>query len=54
VVVLLLDLDRLAVAAGLRYDLLDLFRGDPRGVVADVDDVVLPIQPNLCDVWLPS
>jgi hypothetical protein len=54
VVVLLLDLGRLAIAAGLRDHLLDIFRADPRGVVADVDDVVLPVQPNLGDVWLLS
>jgi hypothetical protein len=52
--VVLLDLSRLAVAACLRDDLLDAFRADVRGVVADVDDVVLPVQLNLGDVWLLS
>ena len=42
-VVLLLDLGRAAVAAGLRDHLLDIFRANLRGVVADVDDVVLPV-----------
>jgi hypothetical protein len=40
--------------AGLRDDLLDPFRVDVRGIVADVDDVVLPVQPNIGDVWLLS
>ena len=52
--VLLLDLGRLAVAARLRDHLLDIFRADPRGVVADVDDVVLPVQLNIGDVRLLS
>jgi hypothetical protein len=45
---------RCAVASGLRDDVLDSFRVDVRGIVADVDGVVLPIQPNLSDVWLLS
>jgi hypothetical protein len=51
-VVLLLDLGRAEVAAGPRDHLLDIFRADTRGVVADVDDVVLPVQLYLGDVWL--
>jgi hypothetical protein len=47
-----LDLSRLAVAARLRDDLLDAFRADVRGVVADVDDVVLPVQPDIGDMRL--
>ena len=54
VVVLLLDLGRLAVAARLRDHLLDIFRADPRWVVADVDEVVLPVQPHVGDVRLLS
>src|SRR5215216_6627640 len=53
-VVLLLDLGRLAVAASLRDDLFDVFRADPRRVVADVDHVVLPIEANVGDVRLLS
>jgi hypothetical protein len=49
-VVLLLDLRRLAVAAGLCDHLLDIFRADPRGVVADADDIVLSVQSNIGDV----
>jgi hypothetical protein len=52
VVVLLLALSRLAVAAGLCDHLLDIFRGDPCGVVADVDYIVLPVQVEIGDVWL--
>jgi hypothetical protein len=43
-VVLILYSDRHTVAAGVRDHLLDIFRADPRRVVADVDDVVLPVQ----------
>jgi hypothetical protein len=50
--VLLLDLSRLAVAAGLRDHHFDAFCVDPRGVVADVDGVVFPIQPDIGDVRL--
>src|SRR5215204_4774874 len=53
-VVLLLDLGRLAVAAGLRDDLFDGFRPDPRRVVAHVDHVVLPIEANVGYVRLLS
>src|SRR5215217_3153118 len=52
VVVLLLDPGRVAVASGLRDDVLDILLANPRGVVADVDDVVLPVQSNINDVWL--
>src|SRR5215203_6522058 len=52
VVVLLLDLGGLAVAAGLRDHLLEIFWADPRRVVADVDDVALPVHPNFGDVGL--
>jgi hypothetical protein len=51
-VVLLLDLGRAAVAAGLCDDLLYIFRADPRGVVADVDGIVIPVQVKLGDVRL--
>ena len=54
VVVLLPDLGRLAVAARLCDHLLDVFRADPRGIVADVDEVVLPVQPDVGDVRLLS
>jgi len=53
-VVLPLDLSRLAVAAGLRDHLLDIFRANLGGVVADVDDVVLPVQPDIGNIWLLS
>jgi hypothetical protein len=46
-VVLLLDLGQRAVATGLRDHPLDLFRGDPRGVIADVDEVSLPVEVDL-------
>jgi hypothetical protein len=53
-VMVLLDLSRLAVASRLCDHLLDIFRADVRGIVADVDEVVLPVQSNIGDVWLLS
>jgi hypothetical protein len=52
VVLLFPDLSRLAVASRLCDHLLDIFRADTRRVVADVDDVVLPVQLYLGDMWL--
>jgi hypothetical protein len=52
--VLLLELGRLAVASGLRDHLLEIFWADPRRVVAHMDEVVLPVQSNIGDVWLLS
>src|SRR5215203_5528320 len=52
--VVLLDLGRLAVTARLRDHLLDIFRVNLGGVVADVDDVVLPVQPDIGNTWLLS
>jgi|SRR5215217_7860516 hypothetical protein len=53
-VLLLPDLSRLAVASRLRDHLLDIFRADLGGIVADVDEVVLPVQVDIADVWLLS
>src|SRR5215212_1626677 len=52
--VLLPDLSRLAVASGLRDHLLYIFRADLGGIVADVDDVALPVQVDIGDVRLLS
>src|SRR5215210_151353 len=52
--VVLPDLSRLAVAAGLYDHMPYIFRVSLRGVVADVDDVVFPVQPDFGDVWLLS
>src|SRR5215217_9057827 len=54
VMVLLPDLSRLAVTASLCDHLLDIFRADVRGIVADVDDVALPVQVDIGEVWLLS
>jgi hypothetical protein len=54
VMVLLPDLSRLAVTASLCDHLLDIFRADVRGIVADVDDVALPVQVDIGEVWLFS
>jgi hypothetical protein len=53
-VVLIFCPDRRAVAARLRDDLLNVLRASARRIESDVDDVVLPVQPNLGDVWLLS
>src|SRR5215208_8364607 len=52
VVLLFPDLSRLAVASRLCDHLLDIFRADVRGIVAHVDEVVLPVQLYLGDMWL--
>src|SRR5215207_1550707 len=52
--VVLLDLGGLAVAAGLRDHPLDIFRANLGGVVADVDDVVLPVKVDIGNTWLLS
>jgi hypothetical protein len=54
VMVLLPDLSRLAVAARLCDHLLDIFQDDVHGIVADVEDVVLPVQVDIGDVCLLS
>ena len=48
------DLGRLAVAARLCDRPLDAFRADPRWIVADVYEVVLPVQPHVGYVRLGS
>src|SRR5215211_4031909 len=54
VVMPLPDLGRLAVATGLRNRPLDVFRADPRRVVADVHEIVLPVKPHVGYVRLGS
>jgi hypothetical protein len=54
VVLLLLNLGRLAVAACPCNHLLDIFRAYLGGVIADVDGVVLPVEVDMGDVWLLS
>src|SRR5215203_2084454 len=54
VMVLLPDIGRLAVAARPCDRPLDVFRADPRWIVADVYEVVLPVQPHVTDMRLGS
>jgi len=54
VVMILIDLSRLAVAARLCDRVLDIFRADPRRVVTDMDDIVFPVQSDIGNMWLLS